>query len=389
MNTPYFIIHKELLDKNIKEFFMGIQSNWSETICSYSVKTNSLPWLLTYLKIEGWKAEVVSDEEFELALKCGYEYSDIIFNGPIKGKRAFLNAISKGSFVNIDSEKELRWIEEYGLPIEHLGIRINIPPEVFNEEDIEYSSDGFRFGFSVENGSFRNALERLSKSQDIQHIGIHLHCNSITRSKNVYRSIARYAATISEAYHLEPYYIDIGGGFFGGVPGKTSIDEYFSVISSELKKVSNFNHSILIAEPGSAIIGSVVDLYTSVVDVKDTTHSRIVTTDGGRIFIDPQWFRSSYLYSIKSSSQRLFEGKQLVCGYTCMDHDRIMELNNEIELNQGDEIIYHRVGSYTVTFGGPFIKYYPEVYVCDKDSIIKIRDKMTVDDYFKIHSIGG
>ena len=55
--------------------------------------------------------------------------------------------------------------------------------------------------------------------------------------------------------------------------------------------------------------------------------------------------------------------KQVVCGYTCMDHDRIMIIENKPELQVGDEIIYHRVGAYSMTFGGMFIRYYPDVFV--------------------------
>ena len=111
----------------------------------------------------------------------------------------------------------------------------------------------------------------------------------------------------------------------------------------------------------------------TVLDVKDTNKARIVTTDGCRIHIDPQWFRTRYFYSLRTDSVETFEGKQIVCGYTCMDHDRIMEIENEKKLEVGDEIVYHRVGAYTVTFGGMFIKFLPEVYVGCKGKVKKIR----------------
>ena len=389
MKTPFYLIHQELLQKNIESFTQGMSANWSNSRFGYSVKTNSLPWILSYIRRNGGLAEVVSDEEYDLALLCGYSPNEIIFNGPIKGKEKFYFALEHESFVNIDSEKEISWIEEYEKPFSNLGIRINVPPEVFNSEDIEYTDDGFRFGFSVENGAFEETLQRISKKCDIREIGIHLHCNSITRSKDVYRAIAMYAAGIIDKYNLKPRYIDVGGGFFGGVPGKTTINEYFSIISDELKKSSGTSQSLLIAEPGSAIIGSVIDLHTSVLDVKDTNSSHIVTTDGGRTYIDPQWFRTHYMYSVNSTSEKRYSGKQIICGYTCMDHDRIMEIENEVHLRMGDEIIYHRVGAYTVTFGGLFIKFLPDVYVSNNGKTELIRSTMEVEEYYKIQSVGG
>ena len=70
-----------------------------------------------------------------------------------------------------------------------------------------------------------------------------------------------------------------------------------------------------------------------------------------------------------------------------MDHDRIMILNDYNELKIGDKIVYHRVGAYSMTFGGPFIKYLPSVYVKKNNEYILIRKKMTVNEYYNIQSV--
>ena len=69
-----------------------------------------------------------------------------------------------------------------------------------------------------------------------------------------------------------------------------------------------------------------------------------------------------------------------------MDHDRLMVIENEKELSIGDKLIYHRVGAYTMTFGGMFICYYPDVYVSDSERVECVRKQVTVDDYYNIHS---
>ena len=72
MKTPYFLIHQELLQENIERFTQGMCANWNNSRFGYSVKTNSLPWLLSYVRLKGGLAEVVSDEEYDLALLCGF-----------------------------------------------------------------------------------------------------------------------------------------------------------------------------------------------------------------------------------------------------------------------------------------------------------------------------
>lgn len=386
VNTPCFLIHKAILDENVRAFAGGMKRHWPNSRLSYSVKTNSLPWVLRYMRAQGIMAEVVSDEEYELALRCGFGDDEIVFNGPIKGEALFARALRGGAYVNLDSRRELEWLKALA-PIEAVvGLRINVPPEVFRAQDIGYRDEGFRFGYSDESGALGEALECVREGVQPAGIGLHLHCNSITRDVEVYRAIARYAVQICKKHGVQPRYIDIGGGFFGGVPGKATPDDYFSAIAGELNQSALTRGATLIAEPGSALVGSAMDLVTTVLDVKDTAHARIVTTDGSRIHIDPLWKKERYLYAIEAKKREPYAGDQVICGYTCMDHDRLMRLANETELSVGDRITYRRVGAYAVTFGGPFIRYFPEVYVEDGARVEKVRGRISTEDYYNIHS---
>lgn len=380
MRTPYFLIHENLLNENIMAFQQALSKCWPNSQLAYSVKTNSLPWILEHLRDMNVFAEVVSDEEYQLALLCGYTDNRIVFNGPIKGREMMNRSLLNGAVINIDSESDLCIWEESRNVDAVVGVRVNVPPEEFSANDIGYTEDGFRFGFSEENGALKKALQRIGRVD----VGLHLHCNSVTRAKEVYIAIAKYAAGIIKKYKLNPAYIDMGGGFFGGVPGKATPEDYIQAITKEFDGVVDFQKTKLIIEPGSAIIGSVVDLYTSVLDVKDTNHARIVTTDGSRIHIDPLWIKRGYMHSLHAKSSAKHP-KQVICGYTCMDHDRLMAIENENELSVGDQIIYHRVGAYSITFGGMFIRYYPEVYVETNQKSKCVRNRIKPEDYLILH----
>ncbi len=386
IEPPFFLLVKEEFDKNISDFQNALNTYWPNSILSYSVKTNSLPWVLEYMKKLGAYAEVVSDEEYLLALKCGFKANQIIFNGPIKSRKMFEYAVANNSIVNIDSKKELSYIQDIKqFETQQIGLRLNADIKSFNPSDISFHDDGFRFGFCEENGELKKAIETIGESKEY---GLHIHCNSLTRSLDVYISIATYLAKLIKKNELRPAYIDIGGGFFGGVEGKPTADQYIKEITKVLKEVVDINKTKLIIEPGSAVIASAVDFHTEVRDAKDTLNARIVTTDGSRINIDPLWKKTSYFYTIVGESTTK-NNKQIVCGYTCMDYDRIMLLENEKELNIGDRIIYHKVGSYTITFGGAFISYFPPVYLKDSNGIKLIRDKIDTDDYYTIHALKG
>lgn len=386
LQTPYFVINQEILEKNIREFQEALAELWPYSQLAYSIKTNSLPWLLRFMKERQIFAEAVSDEEYELAELCGFQGEEIIFNGPIKTRDGLQNAFNGKSFINLDSKEELAYIEKYHPDISgNLGLRININPNWFHSEDIGYADDGFRFGYSDETGDFEKALKVIQSLYHCNNIGLHLHCNSITRSLEVYEAIAKYAALLIEKYHLSPSYVDIGGGFFGGVEGKPTARDYINKIKNELEKVINIKETKLILEPGSALIGSAADLVTSVLDVKETVKARIVTTDGSRVHIDPLWKKTGYMHTLETTGN-VIPTSQIICGYTCMDHDRLMILKDQKELSQGDRIIYHRVGAYSMTLGGAFIRYFPDIYIKNKECIQQIRERMTVREYMAIQS---
>ena len=387
MNTPYFLISESSLKNNINAFKEALNKYWPNSEIAFSIKTNSLPWLLKYFKEQQIIVEAVSMEEYKLAEMCGFSGKEIVFNGPIKKIDDLEIAFNNGSIINLDSQNDLNYlIEKKPYQNGNIGVRVNINTDIFNSEDVGYVEDGFRFGYAYENGEFEKVIKTIRKIYGDIRIGLHLHCNSVTRSVDVYRKLSQYAARLISKYDLKLSFIDIGGGFFGGVEGKPTPEEYIYTISEELKSIVDINETKLLIEPGSAIIASVVDLYTSVIDVKQTTKAHIVTTDGSRIQIDPLWKKQSYLYSIEIREERPTVNRQIVCGYTCMDHDRIMVVENEKQFNIGDKIIYHRVGAYTMTFGGPFIQYFPDVYVQSGNKIELVRKRFDEKLYYKIHS---
>ena len=115
MKTPYFVIQEKLLSENISGFQEALDTLWPGSILAYSVKTNSvktnsLPWILKWMDAHGVYAEVVSDEEYQLALLSGCPADRIVFNGPVKTEEYLRKAFEGGSIINIDSRHELDFI---------------------------------------------------------------------------------------------------------------------------------------------------------------------------------------------------------------------------------------------------------------------------------------
>ena len=143
IQTPYFLINESTLLNNIQEFQKALDSLWPNSIIAYSVKTNALPWLLNWMNNHGVYAEVVSDEEYQIAELAGYQGKMIVSNGPIKTEGFITRALTNGSIINIDSIYELEYIKRNRPHFTgNIGIRINIDPGVFDVSDIGYQEDG-------------------------------------------------------------------------------------------------------------------------------------------------------------------------------------------------------------------------------------------------------
>lgn len=382
LKTPYFIIDKKTLNDGVKKLKNALKSSWGNTIIGYSYKTNSLPWIIKYFKEQGCYAEVVSDDEYNLARSTGIEKNHIIYNGVAKSKETFLTAIKDHAIVNIDAEYEIHWLDELQGDNFEIGIRVNFDLESKCPGQTQCGIDGERFGFCYENGELKKAIEKINK-KGIKIVGLHLHKSSKTRMPDIYRIIAEISVEIARAYNLNLKYIDIGGGFFGGLDNKPSFPEYFNMVSDVLRQQFNPDNTALIVEPGMALIGAAVDYVTTVLDIKKTNRNTFVITDGSRIQIDPLMTKSSYFYDvIKIDSQyREKLKKQIVSGFTCMEHDRLFELKEESQLVPGDRIIYHKVGAYTMCLSPLFIKWFPDIYIKSEEKMDKIRKKWKTIDY--------
>ena len=382
MKTPYYLIHQSILEEEMDRLHMALKRHWPNSVVGYSFKTNSLPWVLSFMKAHGCYAEVVSEDEYELAEYMGF--SHIIYNGPIKGKGSFLRACKAGHIVNLDAEREIEWLKEASNSREiiNVGLRVNFDLESMCPGEASCGEEGGRFGFNYENGSLRRVADELKKIPGIRLAGFHLHCGSKTRSLNIYRAIAEMACKICVEYGLEPDYIDVGGGYFGGLPDKPQYDDYLNVMSEILSKNFDSKRTCLIVEPGTSLICPPIDYVTTVTDVKKTNRNCFVITDGSRIHVDPLMKKKGYFYHVEPMrSEEETVRTQIISGFTCMEDDRLFRLTDAPALQRGDQIVYEKVGAYTMCLSPLFISYYPDVYLEDKGRITCVRRRWGVKEY--------
>lgn len=377
------MVDLEKFDKNTESIQESFRGSWGSNIrLGYSIKTNHLSLLLSHSKRHGFYAEAVSNEEYEYAASHGYDLKNIIFNGPQKEYGILKKAIQGGSLVNLDNFQDVEMVEQIGLELGYenisVGLRFNFDLESECMGETGLAGGTSRFGICVENGDLEKAILKL-RDKGCTVSGLHVHYTTSTRSVEVYRAISKKAAEVIERYGLksELKYVDLGGGFWGGreLSGKPSMEEYSAVIAETLRECISPEAVQLILEPGSSLLSTVVFYLTKVMNTRDINGQRFVTVDGSLLDVNPLMCERELDFSIYSSESRNVLSKQIICGGTCLESDRMIHLKEHGELCAGDLVKIHNTGAYTISFNDCFINSPPYVYLKERDKYILIREK--------------
>src|SRR5699024_7627260 len=209
-----------------------------------------------------------------------------------------------------------------------------------------------------------------------------------TQSLEVYKASASVAAELISSMGLDLDWIDIGGGFFGSPSGDPTFDQYVSVIRDELAGTVDIDRTQLIVEPGGSLIAVPIEFHAQVIDVKaigDQPYSETAASQPAR---DPLCRRTrKYAIRVDRAGEATAPCRtcpeQAICGFTCMEHDRLTVLKDAQELKAGHRIVFYRVGAYSMSYQSPFIESPPAVYVRRGDSVDLVRRKGTTDDYLR------
>jgi diaminopimelate decarboxylase len=361
----FYILDSKQFEQNFKELQTAFRENYTHSFIAYSYKTNYTPKLCKIVDKLGGYAEVVSDMEYQIALKVGVSPEKIAFNGPYKKANAIEKLLLSGGTVNIDSNYELEIIKNISKKNPNItisaGLRCNF--------DI---NDGVtsRFGFDVEGEDFKNAINTFNQIENLNLKG--LHCHFATRSLETWPARAKGMLKLVEKYFVEtPEYICLGGGLFGKMGESLkaqfksripTYEEYAKAVATQFsdfyKDTTSEKQPKLFVEPGSALVGDAMKFAAKVVNIKDIRGKKIATLSGSIYNINPTLNTKNPPITIYHNSDNPNNQKEYsdldFGGYTCIESDYLYKGFNG-KLAVGDYVVFDNVGSYSVVLKPPFI----------------------------------
>ena len=384
MKTPYYVFNAdEFIDNyhNLENAFKEVYPNYQ---IAYSFKTNYTPAVCKLVYQLGGYAEVVSDMEYELALRIGFPKNHIVYNGPGKEK-FFEDCISADGLLNLDNLSEVEKVCSVSEEKKPVGIRVNF--------DIGNGLHS-RFGIDTTNGHLESAVNKL-KANGIQVKGLHFHISrarGLEYWKRRIDSILVIADKVEKMQDGPLQYIDVGSGMFADLsdemrkqfPGVPSYKEYAEVVAGAMAEhyAERKEKPLLITEPGTTLVSRYFSLFASVLDIKEIRGKHFA-------LLDCSFHNVGEICGLKKVPMRIVKsnGEQKeyfnldMVGYTCLEQDVIYH-DFCGKLGVGDVIEFSNVGGYSIVSKPPFIHPDIPVYMEQSGKRMCIKRAQTMDDIF-------
>jgi diaminopimelate decarboxylase len=379
--SPLFVYSERAIRRQFRTIRNAFCSRYADVTFGWSYKTNYLKAICAIFHQEGAIAELVSKMEYDKAKALGIPGNQMILNGPHKPFITLEAAVRDGVTINIDHLDEIEDLEAIAAKLGRtvtVGLRLNL--------DVGIQPCWSRFGFNLESGQAKSAIQRIARGGKLRVNGLHSHIGTYILDPNAYaRQVEKmvqfgYEIEAQQGWRMD--YIDIGGGF----PSRSrlkgtyhaadvllpTIDEYADAICDALWAALKPGHTPkLILESGRAMVDEAGTLITSVCGTKrlpDGTRAYVVDA-GVNVLFTSFWYR--FDIALGQAVPGVAE-PSVIYGPLCMNIDQIDDHISLPPLSRGDRLVISTVGAYNNTQWMQFIEYRPNVVLISESGDVEL-----------------
>jgi ornithine decarboxylase len=308
----------------------------------FSVKANNHPEVLRTLAMNGCGFDVASASEIDDALSAGARPHDIAFSNPIKIPKHIDFAYARGvRLFALDSEDEV------------MKLAIHAPGSaVYVRLRVDNTGSGWplsgKFGVEVSDAV---ALLASAKTHGLDPAGVTFHVGSqcehlvnwrmaLERASEVWRGCARLGITLR--------LLNIGGGLPAAYRRtEPSVEDVATEASRAVSELFP-DATMLMLEPGRAMVADAGVLETTVIGTAMRGHERIIYLDVG-VFSGLMETYECFWYPVVTTGSGPEETVTLA-GPTCDSVDIISRNVRLPKLQMGDRVRFEMSGAYTNSY---------------------------------------
>jgi diaminopimelate decarboxylase len=351
----------------------------------YALKANSTLAIARLLRELGSGADANSVGEIEVALRAGFEPSQIVFTGVGKTPAELERAVAVGvKTINAESPGELDRIAAIARAsgtTARVALRVNPDVDARSHPHISTGLRTNKFGVPIEDA---RALYRTAvATPGLAPVGVHVHVGSqITSLDPIADATRRVVALIQDlrADGVPLDHVDLGGGLgisYDGSPVPT-LSDYAAALAAAVARTG----LTLVLEPGRALVGAAGLLLSRVVDVKEyAADRRFAILDAGMTELMRPALYGAF-HRIVAVSPRPGEPRPYeVVGPLCESSDIFGRDRLLPPLEPGDLVAVLDTGAYAAAMASTYNRrpLAPEVLV-DGGEWRVVRRRQTIDD---------
>ncbi|MDQ6922006.1 MAG: diaminopimelate decarboxylase [Candidatus Dormibacteraeota bacterium] len=390
--TPLYVYDEETVRLRSREFREALGSR-GEVL--YSAKAFSSPGFLRVVASEGLGVDVVSEGELHLALAAGFAGEQIHFLGNNKSRQDLAAACAAGTTLVIDGFHEFELLRQVLPAGARMRCELRLSPGVMPQTH-QYIATGqldSKFGFSIESGAARAAVEQALAHDGVELIGLHSHIGSqlfdLRGHVAAMEIMLNFLAELQLNLGYQPGRLGAGGGL--GIAYTRDDDpptprEFVSTLLGALDEGvarRGLQTPLLVIEPGRAIAGPAgVALYT-VGSTKDIPGvRRYVAVDGGMgDNIRPKLYGARYEVLLARDPEGAAAPPVTVAGKYCESTDILASDVALPPVQAGDVLCVPAAGAYCLAMASNYNGMpRPEVVMVREGAARLLRRRETLED---------
>jgi len=370
--TPLYVLDEPALRDNCRAYRRAFEARLPGCLISYAGKALINLAVCRIADQEGLGLDVVSAGELYTAREAGFPADRIIFHGAFKTAAELEMALThRVGRIVLDSLEEIAALQEVAAAHDAtVDALLRLSPGVTADTHyhIQTGKTDTKFGFSLVDGSAREAVARVQTSPNLRLLGFHCHIGSQILELEPFAQAARlmvdFAADMKEAVGLETADLNLGGGL--GVRylpehHPPTVEEFAEALVTALIRRCQERHlpvPRLLLEPGRSLVGEAGLTLYRVGIVKEIAGLRTYVTVDGSLADNPRpaLYGARYEALVANRAAQPRDRKVTVSGRSCETDTLIVDLHTP-EIAAGDILAVQTTGAYNYAMASNYNRF--------------------------------
>ncbi len=395
--TPFYLYDEKAIRENMRRFTkaFSIFPSFKEY---FAVKACPNPYILKILKSEGCGADCSSLPELILAENAGMLGEEVMFTSNETPAKEYVYANLKGNIINLDDITHIDYLENaLGALPELISFRYN-PGPLKEGNALIGKPEEAKYGLTRE--QIFEAY-KICKERGVKRFGLHTMVASNELNPDYFVETAellfKLAAELKEKLGVSIEFVNLGGGI--GIPYRPEqvavdydrIAQGIKAAYDRLVVPAGLDPLKICWECGRPITGPYGWLVTRVLHQKHIYREYIGVDASMADLMRPGMYGAYHEVTVSGKEQAPKTETYDVVGSLCENCDKFAVQRPLPKIDNGDLLIIHDAGAHGRAMGFNYNAKLRcgELLLREDGSVVQIRRKETVEDYFSTLDFGG